>query len=311
MDAATLKACYSRIQPHVIRTPVISSQALDEISGSKLVFKCENFQQMGAYKIRGAVNAILQLPPGKRPRGVVTHSSGNFAQALSLAARKLGIPATIVMPSTASRFKKKAVLEYGGKILECEPTAEAREKMAEAVGAGTGATFIHPSNNLQVILGQGTACMELLEDHPDLEAVIVPVGGGGLLAGTSLAAHFFGDSCKVFAGEPEEADDAYRSFHSGVLQGNPSTNTIADGLKTTLGDVNFPIILKYTSEIIRVSEPEIISAMRLLWERLKITAEPSSAVALAALLREKDLFQGKRVGIIISGGNVDLEELPF
>ena len=311
MDAASLRSCQALISPHIIRTPVLRSPAIDRIAGAEVYFKCENFQEMGAYKIRGAMHAILRLPPEEQAKGVVTHSSGNFAQALALAARTLGVKATIVMPATASRFKKRAVKEYGGVIVECEPNNEAREAMAAAIVKSSRATFIHPSNDLQVILGQATACMELLEDQPGLEFIFVPVGGGGLLAGTALAAHYFGKGCGVLAGEPFEADDAYRSFHSGTLQGNSSTNTIADGLKTMLGDLSFPLIQKYVSGIIRVTEQEIIDSMKMLWERLKITAEPSSAVALAALLREKENYRGKPIGIIISGGNVDLEMLPF
>ncbi len=311
MDAASLRSCHALISPYIIRTPVLRSQALDGISGAELYFKCENFQEMGAYKIRGAMHAIMCLSAEEQAKGVVTHSSGNFAQALALAGRSLGVRATIVMPATASRFKKRAVKEYGGIIEECEPTNEARESMAESIRDLSGATFIHPSNDLQVILGQATACMELLEDQPGLEYIFVPVGGGGLLAGTAMAANFFGKGCEVLAGEPYEADDAYRSFYSGTLQGNASTNTIADGLKTMLGDRSFPLIQKYASGIIRVTEQEIITSMRLLWERLKITAEPSSAVALAALLSEKNKYRGKRIGIIVSGGNVDLEMLPF
>jgi threonine dehydratase len=312
MDKPSLLACYSRIKAHVVRTPVLSSAALDDFIGATLQFKCENFQAMGAYKIRGAVNALLQLSPEAISRGVVTHSSGNFAQALALAARNLGAKATIVMPRTASEFKKRAVLEYGGTIVECDPDHEAREETAAKIRSDYGATFIHPSNDLQVILGQGTACMELLEDYPELTDILVPVGGGGLLAGTALAANFFGsEGCKVYAGEPHEADDAYRSYYSGTLQGNTSTNTIADGLKTMLGDTSFPIIQKYAHGIIRVTEKEIVAAMRMLWERLKITAEPSSAVALAALINKREDFAGRRIGIIVSGGNVDLNQLPF
>lgn len=311
MDAASLRSCQALISPHIIRTPVLRSPALDVIAGAEIYFKCENFQEMGAYKIRGAMHAILRLSPEERAKGVVTHSSGNFAQALALAARTLGVRATIVMPATASPFKKSAVKEYGGVIEECEPTHEAREAMAAAIVKSGRGTFIHPSNDLQVILGQGTACMELLEERPGLEFIFVPVGGGGLLAGTALAAHYFGNGCRVLAGEPFEADDAYRSFYSGTLQGNSTTNTIADGLKTMLGDLSFPLIQKYASGIIRVTEQEIIHSMKLLWERLKITAEPSSAVALAALLREKENYRKKRIGVIISGGNVDLEMLPF
>lgn len=311
MDAALLKACHETIRPFIIRTPVLRSPYLDALLEAEVHFKCENFQSMGAYKMRGAVHAIMQLPPEVRERGVVTHSSGNFAQALALAARYFGVTAYIVMPSTASQFKMQAVREYGGLITECEPTLKAREASAEVIRQSTGATFIHPSNDLSVILGNATACMELLEEQPDLDTIFVPVGGGGLLAGTAMAARYFGAHCSVVAGEPYEADDAYRSFYSGKLQGNTTTNTIADGLKTQLGDTSFPIILEYVAAILRVTEPEILAAMRLLWERLKITAEPSSAVALAALRNAQGQYKGKKIGIIISGGNVDLDLLPF
>ncbi len=306
-----LNMTYDRIGPHIHRTPVLSSRGIDKIAGTELHFKCENFQRGGAYKMRGAVNAILQLTDLQKNKGVVTHSSGNFAQALSLAAKRIGIKAYIVMPSTAPKVKKDAVLEYGGNVIECEPTLEARNAASRKIEMGTGATFIHPSNDEHVILGQGTACMELLEDCPNLNVVVAPVGGGGLLAGTALAAFYFGKECKVIGAEPIEADDAYRSLQSGKIESNETANTIADGLRTQLGDKNFPIIQKYVDGIIRVTEAEIVAAMRLVWERMKIIIEPSSAVALAAVLTEKDKFQNKKVGIIISGGNVDLQNLPF
>lgn len=303
--------CHNRIKPYIHRTPVLKSRLLDEISNTQLFFKCENFQRMGAYKMRGATNAILLLSEKERARGVVTHSSGNFAQALSLAAQSLQVKAYIVMPSNAPKVKKVAVSQYGGNIIECDPTIEARIATASKIADETGATFIHPSNDMNVIIGQGTAALELLEDYPKLDYIFVPVGGGGLIAGTALAANYFGNNCLVVGGEPFEADDAYRSFHSGRIESNETTNTIADGLKTVLGDQTFPIIIKHVHDIIRVTEDEIISAMRLIWERLKIIAEPSSAVALAALIREKDRFYQKQIGIIISGGNVDLNNLPF
>lgn len=261
--------------------------------------------------MRGATNAILQLSEEARSKGVVTHSSGNFAQALALAAKSLGVKAYIVMPSSAPKIKIKAVEQYGGIIAICEPSLLAREAGSIKIQKETGATFIHPSNDDEVILGQGTAALELLAEVPDLDVIVTPVGGGGLIAGSALAAYFFGDNCKVYGGEPFEADDAYRSLISGKIEGNKTANTIADGLKTVLGDKNFPIIKKYVDEIIRVTEDEIISAMHLIWERMKIIVEPSSAVALAAVLREKEKFIGKKIGIIISGGNVDLEHLPF
>jgi threonine dehydratase len=306
-----LNTTYERIKPHIHRTPVLTSRGINKIAGTELFFKCENFQRGGAYKIRGAANAVLQLSDKQKNKGVVTHSSGNFAQALSLAAKRIGIQAYIVMPSTAPQVKKDAVLEYGGEIIECEPTLEAREAASRKIELEKDATFIHPSNDEQVILGQGTACMELLEDYPDLDFVVAPIGGGGLIAGTALAAFYFGNDCKVIGGEPFEADDAYRSLQSGKIESNETTHTIADGLRTQLGDKNFPIIQKHVDRIIRVSERDIVEAMRLVWERMKIIIEPSSAVALAAILTEKENFFNKKVGIIISGGNVDLKNLPF
>ncbi|GLU42820.1 threonine/serine dehydratase [Allomuricauda sp. NBRC 101325] len=311
MDKQLLIDCHERIKPFVHNTPVLTSSQINTIVGAELYFKCENFQKMGAFKMRGAANAILQLSQAQKENGVVTHSSGNFAQALSLAAKNLGVKAYIVMPNSAPQVKKDAVRGYGGIVLECEPTLEARERESKRIQDEYGATFIHPSNDDQVIIGQGTACMEFLKSHPDLNYVTTPVGGGGLIAGTALAAHYFGKDCKVIGGEPLEVDDAYRSMISGKIETNSSINTIADGLKTQLGDRNFPIILKYVDEIIRVSEEEIVAAMRLIWERLKIVCEPSSAVALAAIIRDKEKFKDKKVGVIISGGNVDLSNLPF
>ena len=303
--------CHKRIQPYIHNTPVLTSGFLNEMTGATVFFKCENFQKMGAFKMRGATNAILQLSEEQLAKGVVTHSSGNFAQALSLAAKSIGITAYIVMPSTSPQVKKDAVIGYNGKIVECEPTIEARETTARKIEIETGATFIHPSNDINVIAGQATACMELLEDHPGLDFIFVPVGGGGLIAGTAQAAHYFGKDCKVIGGEPFEADDAYRSLQSGWIESNTSANTIADGLRTHLGDKNFPIIHRLVERIIRVTEEEIVDSMRLIWERMKIVVEPSSAVALAALLTEKKFFRNKKAGIIISGGNVDLNKLPF
>lgn len=311
MQKETLLRCHEKIRPYIHRTPVLICKAINRMSGADIHFKCENFQKGGAYKIRGATNAVLQLTDAQKDKGVVTHSSGNFAQALSLAAKNIGIDAFIVMPSGAPQVKKDAVAEYGGKIIECEPTLAAREAAARKIEQQTGATFIHPSNGENVILGQGTASMELLEEHPELGIIIVPVGGGGLIAGTSLAAHHFGNNCKVIGGEPFEADDAFRSLKSGKIESNETTNTIADGLKTQLGDKSFPIIQQYVDSIIRVTEEEIVNAMRLIWERMKIVVEPSSAVALAAVLSDKERFKGKKVGVIISGGNVDLKKLPF
>lgn len=311
MQKEQLIECHLRITPYIHRTPVLSSRLINELIGVEVFFKCENFQRGGAYKMRGATNAILQLSKEERSKGVVTHSSGNFAQAVSLGAQSLGVTAHIVMPSSAPEVKKIGVKQYGGIIYECEPTIEARQETADRIANETGATFLHPSNDLEVIIGQGTTAMELLDDHADLNAIFCPVGGGGLIAGSALAAHYFGNDCKVYGGEPFEADDAYRSLQSGKIESNETTNTIADGLKTTLGDNNFPIIKEHVTAIIRVTEEEIVSAMRLIWERMKIIVEPSSAVALAALLRNKENFKGQKVGIVISGGNVDLGNLPF
>lgn len=307
----TLLEAHQRILPYIHQTPILTSQLLNDISSAEIYFKCENFQKMGAFKMRGALNAILQLSDAEKAKGVVTHSSGNFAQAVALAAKMLNITAYIVMPKNAPKVKKEAVLGYGGIVIESDSTPISRELKADEVVKEKGATFIHPSNDIPVIIGQGTAALELLNEQPNLEAVIAPVGGGGLLSGTALAAIFFGNHCKVYAGEPDEANDAFRSLQSGKIESNKTTNTIADGLRTQLGNNTFPIIKEYVNEIICVSENEIINAMKLLWERLKIVVEPSSAVAFAAVLKRKDLFQNKKIGVILSGGNVDLTNLPF
>lgn len=311
MTKQELKACHDRIKPFIHNTPVLTSRLINKLIGAELYFKCENFQSAGAYKIRGATNAIMQLSKTEQQNGVVTHSSGNFAQALSLAANRLNIKAYIVMPSNSPKVKKNAVLEYGGEVIECKPTIEARQNAADQIVKNTGATFIHPSNDTDVILGQGTAGLELLVEHPDLDVIFCPIGGGGLIAGTALAANFNSNHCQIFGGEPLEADDAYRSLISGKIETNVSTNTIADGLRTQLGSHNFPIIKANVKQIIRVSETEIIEAMRLIWERMKIIIEPSSAVAFAAILKEKEKFKKQKIGVIISGGNVDVNNLPF
>ncbi|MGB5692542.1 MAG: pyridoxal-phosphate dependent enzyme [Flavobacteriaceae bacterium] len=310
-DEKDLRDCKELIEPYIHYTPVLSSRLINDIVGAKVYFKCENFQRSGAYKMRGATHAILKLSPDQRAKGVVTHSSGNFAQALALAAQSLGVTAYIVMPSDAPVVKKSAVINYGGKIVECEPNLDARKATAAKVASETGASFLHPSNDRDVILGQGTACMEFLEDYPELDFIFVPVGGGGLIAGTALASHFFSKGAKVIGTEPYEVDDAYRSFHSGRIETNLTTNTIADGLKTVLGDRTLPIILRLVDRIIRVEEEEIVSAMRLIWERMKIVVEPSSAVALAGLIRTTEDYKNSTIGVILSGGNVDLSKLPF
>lgn len=303
--------CHNRIKPHIHKTPVLTSRLINELADTEIYFKCENFQRMGAFKMRGATNAILQLSENKKAKGVVTHSSGNFAQALSLAAQTLGVKAYIVMPENAPQVKKNAVKGYDGEIIECKSTIEAREKTAMEIQQKTGATFLHPSNDLNVIIGQGTAAKELLEEFSDLDYIFTPVGGGGLVAGTIIAAQHLNKNCKVIGAEPKAVDDAYRSLKSGKIEKNNSTNTIADGLKTHLGDINFPIIRSGIKEIILVEEAEIKSAMKLIWERMKIVVEPSSAVPLAALLKGKSRFNNQKVGIILSGGNVDLENLVF
>ena len=307
----TLIKVKERIQPYIHKTPVLTSQLLNEKAGCNLFFKCENFQKMGAFKMRGAANAILSLSEEERQRGVVTHSSGNFAQAVSLAAKKLGVKAYIVMPKNAPQVKKEGVNTYEGEIIECESTPQARETTANNVKEEKGATFLHPSNQDEVIYGNSTVAIEFLEEHPDLDIILTPVGGGGLIAGTALAAHYFSENCKVIGGEPMEVDDAYRSLISGKIETNKSFHTIADGLRTNLGNRNFPIIQKYVEKIIRVEEDEIINAMQLIWERMKIIIEPSSAVPFAAVLKNKEEFKNKNVGIILSGGNVDIKNLPF
>ena len=302
---------HNRIGHYIHNTIVVTSSILNEMTGAKLYFKCENFQKMGAFKMRGATNAILQLSKEQQQKGVVTHSSGNFAQALALAAKNIGVKAYIVMPSNAPQVKKNAVKAYGGIITECEPTLEARETTAQKIQQEKGATFVHPFNDFNVILGNASAGKELLEKHPDLDYIIAPVGGGGLISGTALSAQVFGNNCKVIGAEPQNVDDAYRSLKSGKIETNITTNTIADGLKTTLGDITFAIISNYVEKIITVTEEEIIAAMQLLWERMKIVVEPSSAVTLAAVLKSKKEFENKKVGLILSGGNVDLKHLPF
>lgn len=304
-----LMSIYRSIGPHIHRTPVLHSRLTDERVGAKVFFKCENFQRMGAFKMRGALAAMQGLTEEERARGVVTHSSGNFAQALSLAAKTLRLPAYIVMPKNAPEVKKAGVRTYGGEIIEVEPTLEARQAAADQIVKDKGARFVHPSNEYRVILGQGTAAAELLLEVPDLDVVLSPVGGGGLLAGTAVAAYHLGKpGCKVFGAEPQAVNDAYQSFHSGKIHEATGGLTLADGLRTQLGDINFPMIQKYVHDILLVEEGEMVEAMRWIWERLKIVVEPSAAVPLAAVF--KNSWKGK-VGIILSGGNVDLNNLPF
>ncbi len=300
-----------RLGRFVHRTPVLTCSTIDAMAGSRLFFKCENFQKVGAFKYRGATNAVRQLSDEAAAAGVATHSSGNHAAALALAARMRGIPAHIVMPSNAPAIKKAAVAGYGALITYCEPTLQAREETLAAIIEATGANEVHPYNDLRIIAGQSTAARELFEDVPDLDVVITPVGGGGLLSGTALAAYYFSPRTAVYAGEPEGADDAARSFKAGRIIPSTSPRTIADGLLTSLGEYTFAVISRHVRDIVTVPEAAIVSAMRLVWERMKIVIEPSSAVPLAAVLDGGSDFAGKRVGIIFSGGNCDLEHLPW
>jgi len=300
-----------RISPHAHKTPVITSQTINNISGAEVYFKCENFQKVGAFKFRGAANAILSLSDENKINGVVTHSSGNHAQAVALAAKLCGIKAYIVMPKTAPSVKKAAVMGYGAEIIECSPTLESRESTLAEVINRTGGTLIHPYNDYRVIAGQATASKELIEEVGDLDYILVPVGGGGLLSGTALLTHYILPKAKVIAGEPIMADDAFRSLQAGEIMPSINPKTIADGLLTSLGDKTFPIINQYVDEIITVSEEEIVASMKLVWERVKIVIEPSAAVPVGAFLKEKEKFKNKKVGIILSGGNVDLQHLPF
>jgi threonine dehydratase len=304
----TIIEAHERIKPFVHRTPVLTSTGINDIAGCSIFFKCENFQKVGAFKARGAMNAALKLSPEQRAKGIATHSSGNHAQAIARAAKIIGVPAYIVMPNNAPEIKKKGVIGYGGKIFECEPTVQSRESMLANVIAETGATEIHPFNNYDVIEGQSTAAKELIEETPVLDFIIAPVGGGGLLSGTLLSAKYFSPATSVIAGEPAGADDTFRSLQSGKIELSQS-NTIADGLLTSLGDKTFPIIRDHVKEVITVTEDEIIAAMRLIWERMKIIIEPSCAVPFAAVLKSKEKFAGKKVGIILSGGNVDLQKV--
>jgi len=302
---------HERIRNFVHRTPVLTSVSLDQMFESTLYFKCENFQKVGAFKFRGATNAILSLSDEEKKRGVGTHSSGNHAAAVSLAARVQGIKAYIVMPNNAPEIKKIAVESYGGIITFCEPTLEARERGMEEVVARTGCTFVPSYNHRNIVCGQGTAAKELIEDTGELDIVIAPVGGGGLLSGTSISSKGMLPGAKVIAVEPEGADDAYRSFTSGKFIPSVNPQTIADGLLTSLGDLTFRVILKHVDEIVTISEESIVAAMRLLWERMKIVIEPSGAVPLAGILEKKIDVKGKRIGLILSGGNLDLSKLPF
>ena len=306
-----IEEAHNLIRKYVHNTLVFTSESINKIVGGELYFKAENLQKVGAFKFRGACNAVFSLTESEAAKGVVTHSSGNHAAALALAAKLREIPAHIVMPENAPDIKKKAVAGYGAHITFCKPTLEARESTTLKIIEKIGATLIHPYDNFHVISGQGTACKELMESYPDLDSVLVPVGGGGLLSGTAIAAKHLSPKCKVVAAEPLGADDAYQSFHSKKLIPQTNPQTIADGLLTSVGERNFSIMLDKVDDVVTVSEHSIVLAMRMVCERMKLIIEPSSAVPLAAILENKVDVSNKKVGIILSGGNVDLEKLPF
>jgi len=304
-----IRAAAARIAPFVHRTPILSCAALDQITRAQLLFKCENFQKTGSFKIRGATNAVLSLDEHTAAHGVATHSSGNHGAALAQAAHNRNIPAHVIMPNTAPQVKKDAVAGYGADITFCEPTIEARERTLSEIVERTGATFIPPYNDYRIIAGQATAALELLEDCPGLDIIIAPVGGGGLVSGTALATHYLSPGTLTVGAEPSAADDAFRSLRQKILIPSENPATIADGLLTSLGDKTFPILLDHVAEILTCSEENIATAMHTIWQRMKIVIEPSAAVPLAALLENPRKFSGKRIGIILSGGNIDLKPL--
>jgi threonine dehydratase len=301
----------NRIGTLIHRTPVLTSHSINKIVGCELYFKCENFQKVGAFKFRGASNALSLLSKRQLANGVATHSSGNHAQALALAAHQKGAKAFIVMPKNAPKSKREAVLGYGAKVIECASTLMARETTLETVIQDTGAYFVHPYNNLSIIAGQATCALELIQDHGTLDCIIAPVGGGGLLSGTALSAHYFTSDIVVIGAEPSGADDAFRSFQANKIIPSTHPNTIADGLLTSLGDLTFPIIKKYVESIKTMEDSVIIEAMKLIWQRMKIIVEPSAAVPLAAVMKYRGQFRNQRVGIILSGGNIDFDRIPF
>jgi threonine dehydratase len=306
-----IQSTHKRIRPFIHRTPVLTSQQLNRIFGCELYFKCENFQKVGAFKFRGATNAVLSLADDQKKHGVVTHSSGNHAAALALAAGMNGIKAYIVMPENAPSVKKDAVAGYGASITFCKPTLQAREETCRTIMEKEGATLIHPYDNFNVICGQGTASLELLEDVDDLIVIVAPIGGGGLMSGTSTCAKAINDRIKVIGAEPLNANDAWKSFKTGILTPSVNPLTIADGLLTSLSELTFSVIRKNVDDIFTAQEESIISSMKLIWERMKIIIEPSSATVLAVIKENPGFFKGKKVGLIISGGNVDLKRLPF
>ena len=306
-----VETAQERIKPYIHKTPVLRSIYLNKISGAELYFKCENFQKAGAFKARGASNAVFGLSNEVALKGVVTHSSGNHGLSLAYAAGRKGIPVTVVMPHTAPEPKKDAVRDYGGTIVECEPSSTSREETSARVVAESGADFVHPYNDPRVISGQATCSLELLEQTGGLDAVIAPIGGGGMISGSCLAMSNVAPEIKIFAAEPKNADDAYRSFKAGYIIADDAPVTVADGLKVPLKDLTWHFVSKYVEDILIATEQEIIDAMKLIWQRMKIVIEPSSAVPLATILKNKNIFSGQRVGVIITGGNVDLDKLPW
>lgn len=308
---ADMLVAHERIKPHVHRTPVLTSRFLNELAGAELFFKCENLQKAGAFKARGASNAVFGLTDAQAARGVATHSSGNHGTCLSYAAGRRGIPCTVVMPRTAPQAKKDAVRGYGGRVVECEPSTSSREAVFAEVVAETGAEFVHPYNDHRVIAGQGTCSKELIEQVGNLQAVVAPIGGGGMVSGTCLTLSNLAPGVKVYAAEPEQADDAARSFRAGHIIADDAPETVADGLKVPLKELTWHFVKTHVTDILTATEDEIIEAMKLIWKRLKIVMEPSSAVPLATILKNPRVFAGTRVGVIITGGNVDLDKLPW
>ena len=304
-------AAHDRIRPHIRQTPVRTSDYLNDLSGAELFFKCENFQEPGAFKVRGATNAVFGLTEDQARKGVATHSSGNHASCLSYAAMLRGIPCNVVMPRTAPQAKKDTVRRYGGVITECEPSTSSREATFAEVQAATGGDFVHPYNDPRVIAGQGTCSREFIEQTGGLDMVVAPIGGGGMISGTCLTLSTLAPETKVIAAEPDQADDAYRSFKAGHIIADDAPKTIADGLLVPLKDLTWHFVSTHVSEIYTASEEEIVDAMKLTWKHLRVVMEPSSAVPLAVVLKNRDAFRGKRVGIIITGGNVDLDKLPW
>jgi threonine dehydratase len=302
---------YEKIKPFINKTPVLQFDFINDLCNCNVYFKCENFQKTGSFKIRAASNALKSLSKKSKEKGVITHSSGNFAQGLACASTLQNINAYIVMPENAPRIKRNSVLKYDVNLIECKSTLEAREKTTSRILLENDLHFIHPSNDIDVILGNSTIGTELLKEFPDLDYILTPVGGGGLISGIAIASDVFSNKCEVIGVEPKEVDDAYRSLQSGKIEYNSSTKTIADGLRTNLGDINFPIIKKLIREIICVKEVEIINTMKIFIEKLDLVIEPSSAVALAGLIAKKEIYRNKKVGVVISGGNVDLNELAF